>query len=433
MTCLIPQLLALTMTTAPGSAVLGFAPAAVLAQRGVSEGVGLDEEGDRGGSGRERPGRGERPGGDARPGGGGNGKPFELGETEYLADLKEAAEKAAKQKRPVLVFVDSDSDRNTYAELQRKALEEPRLAELIRKSFVPVRLEEKEDLDLLKPMRVSKAPALVVMGDADKVERRFTRYTKSEDVYKALIEQLEKMGYDVPVVNLAELREVLEQADGLYKQGEFAKALTDYRRVAAADSSAVEVRVAKRRVDEIERAAERELAIADEALVREQFVKADRVYRKVMEIYAGTAMAEAAAKKVETIDPKKIDRRDALMADATAMYAQAQKDYENKRYAEAQEAFRKIAQDFGELPVGADAKWQVERMEKDDRVQTAIRDAAAEGEARKLMQRASNWSKNDYDKKAIEIYEQVIKTYPGTTFAKEAEQRVRYIKLGIDR
>jgi len=100
----------------------------------------------------------------------------------------------------------------------------------------------------------------------------------------------------------------------------------------------------------------------------------------------------------------------------------AKKLQSNKMHDAAYDAFRKVATDFADLSTGDEAKAAVKAYEADNAFITQYNAKNISAKAKSLMSLADNYRKAGNNAKAKAKYEEVIKQFPNTEYAREAKK-----------
>jgi len=175
-------------------------------------------------------------------------------------------------------------------------------------------------------------------------------------------------------------------------------------------------------------AAEAMLREVDPLIDAKQYPQAIAKLQDLIKALSGTPVAAKARAKLNELTslPEvkaelKVAERQKQADDALAGARQLQS---GKQDEPAYDAFRKIAADFKDLPAGDDAAAEVKKYEGNASFMARYNSKNVTAKAKSLMSLADNYRKAGNKAKAKEKYQEVIKQFPDTEFAREAKKIV---------
>ena len=212
-------------------------------------------------------------------------------------------------------------------------------------------------------------------------------------------------------------------------------AIRIYRQIVDSKSADPLVTRAEERLAEIGKQATEALASAVEAVEAKRYAEAEHKLQTISRVYEGTRTgAEAAAKLRELRADPELARaareaaEKARSEEAAELLAKAKALLKARDYLAADKAFESLAAHYGGTPIATEARAQSDALRNDPDLGPKLRDAAAASDCRRWMTMAKNYLNSPRPKAAVPYLERIIKRYPNTTYAADAEAMLRSVR-----
>jgi len=166
--------------------------------------------------------------------------------------------------------------------------------------------------------------------------------------------------------------------------------------------------------------------------VEEDAVGAIMALEKLKNEYSGTEIAKEAMAKISELK-KRPDVKKALSQIASRKAAQKILDragaaLEKEQYAKALELFDEVAAKFPKLPQAKKAKAKADEIRADEGIMAQAREQAAGKFCKGWLSMGRSFVKNGMVDKGRAQFRKVIDKYPGTSFAKQAEEELKKLE-----
>lgn len=168
---------------------------------------------------------------------------------------------------------------------------------------------------------------------------------------------------------------------------------------------------------------------AREQLGEDRLSEAFALLSQVARRFKGTQAGSLAQAKVDEIarDPALAEklRQARRKQEAQRLSSAAQSAEQAEDILKAYRNYKALAQNYADLPLGAQARDKITTWEADADLMARIQALGAEQEARKWMDLAQNYFLNRVYTEAIQYYQKVIDTYPESDLAAQARTRLQ--------
>ena len=174
------------------------------------------------------------------------------------------------------------------------------------------------------------------------------------------------------------------------------------------------------------------LAEADASIAAGEFTEAADRLRELSVSLAGMPVATDAKKKLAALmaqpDARKAIETAQKEAQAAPALAEAEKFRAAKKHATAYPRFKQIAKAYAGTPSGDAAAEVVKEYESDKAFMQSLANKQAGGKAKAALSMARSYAKAGRTAAAKKKFESIIKDYPGTPQAREAQFELRTLK-----
>ncbi len=109
---------------------------------------------------------------------------------------------------------------------------------------------------------------------------------------------------------------------------------------------------------------------------------------------------------------------------AKAAFKQAERYLKKKKYAKAYKTFRKVAKQYKSTKYGKKAKKKLKEMKADEQIMAAIDAGSLHKDCMSWLDTASILLDQGETKKAARYYRRIIKKYPESDYAKQAQKKL---------
>jgi TolA-binding protein len=229
------------------------------------------------------------------------------------------------------------------------------------------------------------------------------------------------------------LRKLVEEADALKEKGEYAAAAAKYREVQKATTKKVaSVEKADAALAEITEIGQKGLAEAD-ALVKEgKYGEALDRLREVARAFRNSDAGDRAEARLKELrknpEVARMLREAADQEASETLLAAGRAAEKAENWKKALDAYRSCSERYPETEAGKAAKARLDELMADPEIGAAIREAAAAKDCRSWLNLARNFIGNNLPDRARVYLRKVIDTYPGTSYAKKAQEMLDGLK-----
>jgi Tetratricopeptide repeat len=229
------------------------------------------------------------------------------------------------------------------------------------------------------------------------------------------------------------LKSLLTEGETLEKAGSYAAAAAKYNEIIkVAPKKVGAVETAQANLKRIAVIGEKNIAEAEVLVKGEKYAEAMDLLKKVTKEFKGSP-AEKRAKEVLAQMKKnpavaRLIQASAASAGAGKILAQAEAAERKKAWKKALEAYRSCAKQYPGTEAGKKAQAKVAEFESSDEIMGKIRGAAAAKDCGGWLNLAKNFISNNVPERAKVYLRKVIDNYPGTTYAREAQELLDGLK-----
>lgn len=344
----------------------------------------------------------------------------------WRTSYAEAMAEAASTGKAVWICFYADNDAQSR-KLDAETFIHPDLVALINQQFIALRLDVRKNGEVVKEFKTpGPATAVVVRSTREKndVIEMFRGFRDGPTYLADMKKVVTKIGELDPIEGPERLARQFEAGARALEEGKPGVAYAIFKQIASQEGSFIEVKNAKAKVAEIEAEGAHRLEDARKALAANDYVKAATLLTKLSAEFEGVpaaADADALAKQLsENPNAKESVRR----AEAQTLFDQAKGDIKSEKFAMAINRLETIVSDFEDQPVAKQARWQLSQLKGNTYAMRKALDADAEAQCKVWLSLARTWKRNKRNARAQEYYRQIITTFPGTTFAQQAEREM---------
>jgi tetratricopeptide (TPR) repeat protein len=231
-----------------------------------------------------------------------------------------------------------------------------------------------------------------------------------------------------------QLRDLLAQGDELRQKGDLAGAIGKYQAVlkASPQKKVATVVEAEKRLSEIADVGRKEMAEAQKLIEEKRYGEGMARLQEVAKKYHDTDAEREAKQALESLkqnpEVAKLIEAQARKQAADDLLEEGRVADEKQDYGKALDAYRKCAEGYPDTDSGQAAAKRQAEMEADETIMGAIREAAASKDCTRWLNLAKNFISNNVPDRAKVYLEKVIQTYPGTSYARQAQELLDKLK-----
>lgn len=223
-----------------------------------------------------------------------------------------------------------------------------------------------------------------------------------------------------------------KEAEKLESEKHYAEAYERYRRIAAAD---LPVRLRKKYGEQSAKAAEKIIDGAEKKLRQiaslAEKKEGDKVLAGMLEFqeqYAGLESHPRLKTRYALVASLPEIARELRSQHASKQLALARVRMNDGQLGAACDLLRIIAEQYMDTPAGKEASAELRKIDADKALSRALREQRAEKDSVRKLSLARNFADNGLHERAAEIYREIIRAYPGTSFAEQAEAELAKLK-----
>jgi len=183
---------------------------------------------------------------------------------------------------------------------------------------------------------------------------------------------------------------------------------------------------------QINEATEKLLSEIEPLIAAKNFVEAVKRLKELSIVLAGSSAQAKVRQRLDqllaTPEAKPLVEQSQRESTAAIALAAAQKLREDKQHESAYSQFKTILEDFPATPAALAADDAIKEYERDESFMRRLKDNGAGSKARQALALADNYRHNGRIDLAKSKYQQVIKDFPGTTFAEQAQAALESMK-----
>jgi len=230
---------------------------------------------------------------------------------------------------------------------------------------------------------------------------------------------------------LAQANEGLQEAERALTRNDFERASQSLAELQSRGLHQVNPTVAAQVAGLREQLADYALGVyrkAQEHLDQGNLTEAFDLLNRVARYFEGTEAGSLARTRLEELDkdPKTAEklRQARRRKEAGKLLASAQQSEQGEAFVKAYGYYKRLSDDYGDLPEGAQAREKVSVWEADPEFMAKITALQAQGEAANLMNLGDNFFVNKVYSQAIQYYQKVVDTYPDSAAAQQAQAKL---------
>jgi tetratricopeptide (TPR) repeat protein len=228
----------------------------------------------------------------------------------------------------------------------------------------------------------------------------------------------------------------LAAAESAAKLGRYSEAIKGFKAVLAAKNAqkAALADRAKEGIKQVEESGKKSLVAADEATANKDWVPAVVELERLAREFKGEALARTAGEKLRVLKANAEVNAD-LKAKAAEVKAYAVLDEAEKQLAKGKPAdgvrlLTQVSTGFADRPVGKRAAALLATLEADPKTRDQVVELKVKRDCETWLKMADEAVKAGDNKRAAEFLKRIVVNAPGTSFAQEADARLKALPDG---
>jgi hypothetical protein len=242
---------------------------------------------------------------------------------------------------------------------------------------------------------------------------------------------ISKHGKGLTAEELVQCRQDLQAAKEAKGAGDLKGLLKNAEAVLGRSTKTKYAEEARKLIEEASAGGEASLAEADGMLAEDPAGALLKV-EEVMETYAGTPVGDKAkavlAEYRKRPEVKKAMAQVAARREADKNLAKAEEAFGAKQYARALELLDDVAKKFPGTEQGEKATARAAEIRADEAIAAEVREQQAAKVCKGWLSMGRTFAQNGQTQKAREQFEKVIREFPGTSYATEAEAELKKLR-----
>ncbi len=246
-------------------------------------------------------------------------------------------------------------------------------------------------------------------------------------------EEVKKYGPGLTSDQFKQLGKLLKEGNELKAKGDYSGAAGAYHKILAVTSQKVSAVVAaEAALAEIAGFARKGLDEAKALAAAGKYAPAMELLRDIGRKYKNSSAEKEARKQLKDMlkNPKvaKLMRETESKKAAAELLAAGQKAEKAEKWKAAMKAYKACSERYAETASGQAAKKRLAELMADPTIGGTLREAAAAKDCKSWLNLAANFINNNLPDRARVYLRKVIDTYPGTSYAKKAQEMLNGIK-----
>jgi tetratricopeptide (TPR) repeat protein len=287
---------------------------------------------------------------------------------------------------------------------------------------IPLRVDANQSPYLAQALRIQSYPTLVFASPDGKIAGYQEGFIDAGPMKEALKKLLASVGTPDWMTR------DFEEAGKAVTAAEYARAITLLKNVVEdGKDRPVQVR-ARKMLEELEKQASARTAKAEGLAKEGKTEEAIQAYEQLSKVYPGTKAARGAKMQVATL----ASRAEAASADrqrqAGEMLRQARADYQAGQYLCCLERCEQLAAKYSDLPEGEQGSALAAEIKGNPDWAKQASEQLAARLCGLYLSLAESWLRKGQPQQAVFYLERIVKAFPGTSQAEEAQTRLARIK-----
>lgn len=234
-----------------------------------------------------------------------------------------------------------------------------------------------------------------------------------------------------PPKKLRDVARAMRLGREAYQRKDYRTAFASFKAIVDAGMPGDELDQAERLLAQIEEKAVVPLEDGKANEIEEKLGSAIRSYRRCLRTFQGTAAAAEAEKRLGALrdDPELRKRLHNHMAGQ--LLSRAEAAMKAGRYGDAAEHLDVVVERYTAADDHAKAKELRAELDSDPKIKAEVAERKARVDAQRLLRLADGYRRNKMAEKALATYKQIAERYPGTRYAKQAEERIAELRAQL--
>lgn len=334
-----------------------------------------------------------------------------------------AARKEAEAKN-LPIFIDFVTTNCFFCKkMDSETFSNVRVAEIINSRFIPLKIHESDERDLVGKLGVDKFPTTVIAAPDGMIMEKKVGYVDASQLQELMLQKLAAL----TPTDIA--TEKYKSAEKHMAAGEFTRAISSLRDILEDGKPRPIHKNASELLRKIERLADERLARAKDMMEKGQKGEALEAFADIIRIFAGLPVSRSASDMMvsygKTMPQELSNQRNKRARD---LLLQAQEFYKTKDYVPCLDRCGLILKEFGDLPEGTQAHVLAGEIKNNQEWLQSAADAMTDHLGGLWLALADSDLKHGEVRRAQQYLQRVITAFPGSRMAESAQIRLNQLQ-----
>jgi TolA-binding protein len=340
---------------------------------------------------------------------------------QFRTDYNEARKEADKKGLPLVIYFTTDSC-PWCVRLQGETFGDPNVAKVMNEKFIPLKIHARQEPKLVELLAIPAFPTVILAGPDGKILGRIEGFRDAnrfhDDLHRAL----------AAVSNPEWMQRDYQLAVKAINDKDYARGVALLKTILDdGKSRPVQVNAATL-LKQVEQQAAAELAQAKQQMDSGNTSGASAMLTKLVKDYAGTQAAPEAAGMLTSLAKTPALRDAQRGARARELLAQAKEDYRSEQWLCCLDRCDLLAGSYGDLPEAADALQLANAIRGNPEWMEKACDSLTARLGDMYLSLAETWLQKNQPQQAMLCLQRVIRTFPGTRQAEQAQYRLSQLQ-----
>ncbi len=347
---------------------------------------------------------------------------------QWRTDYASARKEAEKSQLPLMLDFGS-ADCFWCKKLDDTTLRDPRIVEILKSKFIPLKVDGNRDINLTNALRISSYPTLVFAGPDGRILGTLEGFQEPSP----LLNQLEKT-----LVSLSPSESTskeLQLAEKWFENGDHVRAYAALKLLSEESKAPAVQTKARKLLEAVETKAQEKVKAADSLVKAGKNTEAVEILSETIRSYAGTDSAKKAAETLVALAKTQgpVIRNEQRLKKAQELLVQAKSFYKSKDYIPCLDRCEILLQGFGDLEEGQEAQKLAGEIRANPEWMQSAADTLGDRLGGIYLSLAESLLKRGQPERANFYLQRVVAAFPGSRQAESAQIRIGQIQALMPR